>query len=291
MNSSLARNTLRFTCVAAAVFLVCAGGAWAQASPLGGGAGQSIPNQTQIGQSGGTMNDQLQYGTMGHEVEREQNAAYNAFFKEQEPAKKIQLGNSFLQKYPKSPLVERVDFGMMNAYRAQQDWKDTFRFADSALALNPDDVDVLATVGWTIPHVYSPSDPNADQELNKAETYSKHAIEVLAKLHKPPDLTDAQFAAALAKRTSQAHSALGLVYFRRNDYDHSAKELEQSTKGNSTPDQTDLYVLGVDLQNLNRYSEAAEAFRGCSQIAGALQDRCKQGADSAKAQADPSKTK
>lgn len=288
MNHSYARNSLRVACIAAAVFLVCAGGAWPQASPYGGGAGQGVPNQTQIGQSGGTMNDQLQYGTMGHQVEREQNAAYDAFFKEQVPAKKIQLGNSFLQKYPKSPLVERVDFGLMNAYRAEQDWKNTFRFADSALALNPDDVDVLATMSWTIPHVYNPGDPGADRELNKAETCAKHAIEVLAKLHKPPDLTEEQFAAAIAKRNFQAHSALGLVYFRRQDFDNSAKELQQSTKDNPTPDATDLFVLGVDLQNLSRNSEAAEAFGQCAQVAGALQNRCKQGADAMKAKADQS---
>ena len=178
----------------------------------------------------------------------------------------------------------------MNAYRAQQNWKDTFRLADSALALDPDDVDVLSTVSWTIPHVYNPSDPGASEELSKAETYAKHSIDVLARLHKPPDLTDAQFDAAKSKRAFQAHSALGLVYFRRNDYDNSAKELQQATKDNPNPDQTDLFVLGVDLHHLNRYSESAEAFRGCSQIAGALQNQCKQNADAAQAQADQSKT-
>jgi tetratricopeptide (TPR) repeat protein len=256
-----------------------------------GQTGQGVPNQTQMGNMGGGMTDQLQYGTFAYGVERDQRDAYQAFIKEREPAKKIRLGNEFLMKFPKSALAERVDAGLMNLYRAQQDWKNTYRFADNALALDPDDVDVLATVGWTIPHVYSPNDPDADQELNKAETYAKHAIEVMGKMPKPRNLTDAQFAAAKAKRTFQAHSALGLVYFRRDDYDNSAKELAQSTQGNPAPDPTDLFVLGVDLQNLNRYSEAAEAFQGSSQIAGPLQQQCKQGADSAKAQADRSKTK
>jgi tetratricopeptide (TPR) repeat protein len=257
----------------------------------GGQAGSGVPNQTGIGQSGGTMNDQLQYGTFGHQVERDQDAAYQAFFRERDSAKKIRLGNDFLKKYPKSLLAERVDAGLVNVYRAQQDWKDCYQSANAALALQPDDVDVLTTVGWTIPHIYDPSDPAADQELNTAETYAKHAIEVLAKLPKPAGLTDEQFAAAKTKRTFQAHSALGLVYFRREDYEHSAGELEQSTKGNPIQDPTDLFVLGVDLQNLNRHSEAAAAFRGCSQIAGVLQNQCKQNADSAQTQVDQSKTK
>lgn len=253
--------------------------------------GSGVPNQTAIGQSGGTMNDQLQYGTFGHQVERDQDAAYRAFLKERDTAKKIRLGNDFLKKYPKSLLAERVDAGLVDVYRAQQNWKDCYQSANAALALQPDDVDVLTTVGWTIPHVYNPSDPDADQELDRAEKYAKHAIEVLAKMPKPTGLSDEQFAAAKGARSFQAHSALGLVYFRREDYEHSASELEQSTKGNPTQDPTDLFVLGVDLQNLNRHSEAAAAFRGCSQIAGVLQNQCRQNADSAQAQVDQSKSK
>src|SRR5690242_6655468 len=63
--------------------------------------GASVPNQTQIGQSGGTMNDDLQYGTFGHGVEREQANAYQVFLRERDPARKIRLGNDFLKKYPK----------------------------------------------------------------------------------------------------------------------------------------------------------------------------------------------
>jgi tetratricopeptide (TPR) repeat protein len=254
-----------------------------------GQIGTGIPNQTQIGQTGGTMTDQLQFGTMGHEVEREQDAAYKKLLKEPEPAKKIELGNGFLQKYPKSPLEERVDYVLMNAYRERKDWTNTYRFADSALALDPDDVDVLATIGWTIPHVSNPKDPDADQQLVKAETYANHALDVLSKIKKPRDLTDAQFAAAKSARTFQAHSALGIVDFRRNDYDNSAKELEQATNGNPSPDPTDLFILGVDHQNMKRYGEAAQAFGACAQIAGPLQDRCKQSADATKA-ADASKS-
>lgn len=277
------RKLLCFACVAVTALFALAPGARAQ--------GEGIPNQTQLGTMGGGMTDDLQYGTLGHGVEREQAERYQAFLRARESAKKIQLGNEFLRKYPKSPLAERVDADLVSVYRAQQDWKDCYQSAGAALALQPDDVDVLTTVGWTIPHIYSPSDPDADQELNTAEAYAKHAIEVLAKMPKPAGLTDEQFAAAKAARSFQAHSALGLVYFRREDFDKSASELEQSTKGNPIQDPTDLFVLGVDLQNLNRHSEAAAAFRGCSQIAGVLQNQCKQNADSAQAQVDQAKSK
>jgi tetratricopeptide (TPR) repeat protein len=244
-----------------------------------------------MGLSSSTLADPLHGNDVDAQSQRDQDAAYKAFLKEQEPAKRLQLGDDFLQRYPKSPLAERVDVGMMDIYRAQQDWKQSYVFADHALALKPDDVDVLTTTGWTIPHVYSPDDPDAEQELDKAETYAKHAIDVMAKMPKPPEMTAAQFEAAKAKRTFQAHSALGLVYFRREDYDKSASELALATKGNPIQDQTDLFVLGVDLQDLNRFSEAAEAFGGCRQMTGPLQGQCKDNAVSATAQANHSKPK
>ena len=204
-------------------------------------------------------------------IDRKEENAYKAFYNEKdELAKKIQLGQAFLQKYPKSPLAEAVDAGLMNAYVAKQDWKDVYASADSALSLKPDDVDVLTTIGWVIPHVYQPDDPNASAELDKAEAYEKHAIEVMATMPKPSHLSDAQFATAKAQKSAQAHSALGLVYYRREDFANSEKELEQAMQGEPNPDATDLYVFGMDLQNLKRYGEAADAFNRCAQASGRL---------------------
>jgi len=216
-------------------------------------------------------------------MDQKERSAYEAFYKEnQEPAKKIELGKAFLQKYPKSVLAEAVDAGLVNAYIAQHDWSDLYATADNALALKPDDVDVLTTVGWVIPHEYHPDDPGADTLLGKAETYERHALDVMTTMPKPSHISDAQFAALKTQKTLQAHSALGLVYFRRDDYDASAKELQQATKDNPSADQTDLYVLGIDQQNLKRYADAEDAYNRCAQISGGLADRCKQGADGAR---------
>jgi tetratricopeptide (TPR) repeat protein len=226
-------------------------------------------------------------------IDPREEAAYKAFYsaRADEIDKKIQLGNEFLQKYPKSPLAEAVDAGLVTAYYDKQDWKNFYAAADHALALKPDDVDVLTTVGWVIPHFFNPNDPDADTRLDKAETFEKHAIQVMEKMPKPDYLTESQFAALKAQKSVQAHSALGLVYFRREDYENSAQELLQATQNNASPDQTDLFVLGASLDNLNRYAEAAEAFDRCSQMNGALQDQCKQNAAGAKKQAAQSKPK
>ncbi|MDE3169084.1 MAG: hypothetical protein KGL75_02995 [Acidobacteriota bacterium] len=245
--------------------------------------GGGISNQTAMGISGG-MTDQLQYGTFGHGEQREQFDAYQKFLKSNEPQKKIKLGNEFLKRYPKSPFDEPVDVGLMTVYMAQKDWNDSYRCGDDALALNPDDVDVLAPVSWAIPHVYDPKSPDASEQLSKAEKYAKHALEVMSTMHKPAHMTDAQFSDAKARRSAQAHSALGLVYFRRQQYSDSAKEVEQAVDGNSAPDPTDLFVLGADYHFLSRHLESEQAFARCARITGSLESQCAQNAKAEKLQ-------
>lgn len=217
-------------------------------------------------------------------VDPKESKAYKEFFdaSPQDPDKRIQLGEDFVKKYPSGPYTESVYAGLVQAYYMKQNWKDMYSSADKALTIKPDDVDVLVTVGWVIPHVYNPSDPDASQLLDKAQTYETKAIQELPNLPKPAELSDQQFATAKADKLSEAHSGLGLVYFRRQEFDKAAKELQQATQGTSHPDPTDFFALGAALQNSQQFSQAADAFDHCAQMPGALQSDCKQKADAAK---------
>jgi tetratricopeptide (TPR) repeat protein len=188
-----------------------------------------------------------------------------------------------------SRYLESVYAGVSQGYYTKQDWNNFYATSDKALALNPDDVPVLVTVGWVIPHVYNPNDPDAAKNLDKAERYEKHVIEISGNMPKPSTMTDDQFLQSKSSVLAEAHSGLGLVYFRRQASEDSVKELQQATQASATPDPTDLFVLGLGLQSLNRNAEAADAFSRCGQIPGGLQDRCKQNAEAAKKQAPPSK--
>jgi tetratricopeptide (TPR) repeat protein len=220
-----------------------------------------------------------------------EDAAYKAFYDtdSKQVDTKIQLGEAFVQKYPMSKYNESVYAGLVQAYYQKQDWKNFYANGDKALALNPDDVAVLATIGWVIPHVYDPNDPDAAKNLDKAERYEKHAIELSATMPKPASMTDDQFAQSKTLLMAEAHSGLGLVYFRLQQADDSVKQLQLATQGNANPDPTDLFVLGVTLQSLDRFKEATDAFTQCGQIPSALQDRCKQSADAVRKQAASSK--
>jgi tetratricopeptide (TPR) repeat protein len=201
-------------------------------------------------------------------------ADFTAWSRMQDPDKKIELGQQFAQKYPSSRHTEEVYNELVSAYFKRKDWNDFYATAEMAIAKNPDDGNVLMLVGWVIPHLYNADDPDAAKKLEKAEAYEKHAIEVISNTSRPPNLTDAQFVAAKAALLSQAHSGLGLVYFRNQDYENSVKELQQATQTATSPDPTDIYAMAVGLEQLNRYSEAVDAFQKCSAVPGGLQSRC-----------------
>ena len=281
MDSRFPRRVTQILVVISLVFWIAAGVALAQMSSQGGQP--ASPQNTAVDSMQTELHMLTDVQTQVPGVNRRELADYKAFYNErQEPAKKIQLGKAFLARYPASTLAEAVDAGLVNAYIDREDWPNAYAAADSALALKPEDVDVLTTIGWVIPHEYRPDEPNGEALLGKAETYERHAIEILATMPKPQGLTDAQFAAVKSQKSLQAHSALGLVYFRRDNYEGSAKELEQAVENNPSADATDLYVLGIDLQNLKRAKEAAEVFSRCAAIQGSLQGRCQEDTEAMK---------
>lgn len=211
-----------------------------------------------------------------HSGDPKEEAAYQAFSRANEDAKKIKLGNAFLQKYPGDRYSEAVYEVLTQAYYNRKDLANFYTYSDKGLSLFPDDVHLLALTGWVIPRAFTPDDPNGEKNLSKAETYEKHALDLMSTMAKPDVFNDEQFAQFKTGESAVAHSGLGLIYFRREKYDESAKELEIAIPGEANPDQTDLFILGADLENLSHFKEAADAFNRCAQIAGMMQDRCKE---------------
>lgn len=222
-------------------------------------------------------NGQAQTPAEAPKVDPAEEAAYKQFsdLKPTDYDQQIQAGEDFVKKYPQSRYGVVVYSRLTTAYYTKQQFDKMYSASDKALALNPNDVQVLVLVGWVIPHNYDPNDPQAQTRLQKAEAYEKHALEILPTLPKPPAITDEQFTQAKAQDTSMAHSGLGLTYFREQKAQDSLNELQQATT-NTTPDPVDFFIMGIDLDSLKRYSDAAQAFDKCAQVQGVMQDRCKQ---------------
>lgn len=219
-------------------------------------------------------------------VNPKEEAAYKAFH-DMKPASaadyqnEIQAGEKFLADYPQSRYREAVYGRLADAYFNTKQVEKMCDAADKALAINPDDVFLLTQVGWMIPHA-SPDTPNYDQDLTKAEQYEKHSLELLNSINKPANLSQDQFDQSKKAALSQAHSGLGLIYFREKKYELSSAEMAEATTVASDSDPTDYLILGVDDETLQKYADAVKAYDTCGQMQWAFQDRCKQGSAEAK---------
>jgi tetratricopeptide (TPR) repeat protein len=188
--------------------------------------------------------------------------------------KQIKLGEDFVAKYPLSKYDLQVYTQLVQDYYTKNNSEKMFAAAKGALGLDPDDVSVLVLVGWVIPHSTNGGDPEGSQRLDMAEQYEKHALDLIPNLPKPATLTDDQFAQVKKQAESEAHSGLGLVYFRRQDLANSVTQLQASTTSAPNVDPTDYFVLGLDLMQLKRYSEAVDAFTKCTSVPSGLKDSC-----------------
>ena len=96
MNALFARKPLGAICIALTAILAFASISWAQ--------GQGIGDQTQMGTMGGGITDQLTLGSISHEEERQQDDAYKAFLKEQNPPRRSNWETAFCRSTRKARL-------------------------------------------------------------------------------------------------------------------------------------------------------------------------------------------
>ena len=216
----------------------------------------------------------------------EEDSASKAVQQAAEPTKRIQLAEEFLQKYPQSRYRGAMYQALVSGYFATQQVPKMLDAGEKEVALNPNDAPVLAVMGQALARTYNPKAPDAAKQLDKAEQYSKRAIEITPTLTKPENLTDEAFSNAKNDTLVMAHSGLGLVYIRRQKFSEAIPELEQSVKADShpDPDPVNYYLLGVADKQTSHFEAAAAAFSKCATVQSTLQATCKSGAEDAKKQ-------
>jgi tetratricopeptide (TPR) repeat protein len=216
----------------------------------------------------------------------EEDAAYKALQDPtlKEPAKKIQMAEDFLQKYPQSRYRPGVYQVLVSGYFATNNAPKVIEAGEKEIELAPNDTPVLAVVAQTIARSFNPKAPDAMKQLQDAEQYSKRAIELTPTLPKPDNLTDEAFAGAKNDTLAMAHGGLGLIYIREGKFDEAIPELEASIKSDvhPEPDPVNYYLLGLANQKTSHFESAAAAFTKCASLQSSLQATCKNGAEEAK---------
>ena len=212
----------------------------------------------------------------------EEDAAFKSFadLKPTDAAQQIQLGEEFLKKYPTSRYAAMIYARLTTAYLSAGQEDKMFAAGEKALELHPENVDVLALMGMLLPRRVGTLD--AEQKLQKAEKYSKRAVELLTTMQTPAGMSEEDFKAAKSQKLSMAHSGLGLTYYQRQRFADSVVEFEQATTLIPNPEPTDVYLLGLAYQQTKRFNDAATAFGRCGETQWGWQERCKKSAEEAK---------
>ncbi len=208
-------------------------------------------------------------------VNPEEEAAYKAFFETKDQAAAAKLGEEFVLKFPMSRYAEFGYTKLTQIYLSTQELDKLAVVGEKALALNPNNMDVLTIMCWTTARGTRSDALDATQKYDKAEKYGRRAVELLTALAKPEALTEEQFKKTRDEGLSMAHSGLGVVQFRRQLFTEAAAEFDLAVKLTANPDPTDLFLHGFVLKASKRHAEAAEVFGRCGLLPGPFQDSCK----------------
>lgn len=224
-------------------------------------------------------------------VNKKEEAAYKKVLEAQgaDPAMQIQVGEDFVTQFPMSRYLPGV-YGMLTtAYYTTGNTDKMFATGAKALELNPDNVDVLALLAMAIPRRVKSNTPNGPQQLQKAEEYAHHAIELIPNMAKPESIDDAAFEKAKNDKLALCHSGLGLLDIDHQKYEDARTELTQAVQLATSPDPVDYYLLGSADDQASYLHGAVAAYEKCA-ASGPLETQCKAREDAVKKKIDAGTT-
>jgi tetratricopeptide (TPR) repeat protein len=201
----------------------------------------------------------------------------------QDLAKKDQLAEQFVEKYPQSRYLPETYNWLVRSYYRRGEVDKMEAAADKQLALFPNDPQTLAIVGATLPRAMNSSTPDPQKRLAKSEQYCKKALDLLPTIPKPAGMADDTFQHLKNETASMAYSGLGMVAFRRGQFPDAISNLDSAVKTDpDQPDPVNFYVLGLANEKASHFQDAATAFTKCAAIQGGMQATCSQNAEEAK---------
>jgi tetratricopeptide (TPR) repeat protein len=264
-----------------AASLLGATAAFGQAKPA---PTQPPPGPTPTDNSSAPQTTPLTLDSAPPPVNGEEDGAIKVFreAKGDDTAKKDQLAEQFLQKYPQSRYRAEVYNWQVKSYFSKGQIDKMEAIADKELELTPNDAQTLAIVGSTLPRAMNASTPDPQKRLAKSEEYCKKALDLLPTLTKPEGVTDELFQNAKNQMAAMAYSGLGVVAFRRNKYADAIPNFEQSVKLDPQPDPVNYYLLGLSNEKASHFDDAVAAFTKCAAMPGGMQTTCTQNAEEAK---------
>lgn len=195
--------------------------------------------------------------------------AYVAALGEQDKAKKIQLIDAFLTKYPKTVVKEQaLEVKLQTQQQSGQMGADT---AKDILQVNPNNTTAMLVLSFAFMQTpLQEADPQFQQKLTDAEATAKHGIESVGAMKKPDNMSDADFQARKNAMLSTHYQALAIIGLYRKDLNAALDAFKQAAQ--VAPNDASLfYRIGDTLtkQRPIKYDEALWAFARAVSIEGA----------------------
>lgn len=215
----------------------------------------------------------------GPTVTKKENDAYKPIYSAQsgDPMKMIELGEAFVAKFPMSYYTGPV-YGMLaQAYLNTGQTDKMIDAANKALAINPDMIGPLAMLAWAMPRRAQGNSP----DLQKAQEYGHHCLDLIASAQKPDGVTDADFEKNKNESISMCNDGLGVAAVKTGKYDDAITALGQAIKLADMPDPVDFYLLAIADENTSHFTDATANFTKCA-AAGPMQAQCKAGIEDVK---------
>jgi tetratricopeptide (TPR) repeat protein len=128
-----------------------------------------------------------------------------------DPAKRIEVIGSFLKVYPEQEKdnASQINRAYFDAYRMQSNLVKIAEYGDKVVAGNPNDVEVLNTLGMVYAFYMSPA------STEKAVGYAQKALTATQDLKKPEGVDDAAFKKEQDNQLGMAHLTLGYAALNR----------------------------------------------------------------------------
>ncbi len=170
--------------------------------------------------------------------------AFQAMSKETDPNKKLSLADAFLQKFSNSDFKYLAHLQMMQAYQQLGQADKAVGEAREVLKDDVANIQALQYLAFALPFLYKPADANAATELSNIESTAKTGLDALAKVQKPPNVTEEQFNTAIKPVRAVFNAALGFAALQKKDYAAAITSFKAAMDDNPN-DMYTTYRLGV----------------------------------------------
>ena len=156
------------------------------------------------------------------------------------PADIVAGAKRFAQRWPESALLGEVYRMESSAYRQLGDSASAIEACERALKKAPDNLDVLSELAYLI----ADSKPDA-AGLARADAFAHRVLTLVDTIEIPRTVSPEQWSKLRSSLEAKAHTALGLVAFRRGQPTVALAELEMAKRLMPERDLALFYRLGV----------------------------------------------